>query len=231
MKLFLEEFEKEINKLKERLFGNGLIANKVLGMCRQKNIFYSIDDIPENFYQLNNASYMFLPGCRISIKQFGFWTKESKFLNKSISNNNENKFIYVYNRIGHVTCDMANHIGLLSNGTIICCCLDYEGEMGLGNINETSINSLEFRHKLDKLRENVLTCEVCRRCKGSMYIFDTTPLYEEVYQKIGAYSWDWHEPEADLWGRYGRWSKALSTVYIYTRIQANRIVLNIHSIQ
>jgi radical SAM protein with 4Fe4S-binding SPASM domain len=123
---------------------------------------------------------------------------------------------------GYQECSMADNIGILSNGEIICCCLDVEGDMRLGNLNENDFDSPAVTKKLESVRENALSQKLCRRCKGYVVIAERSPLQCDS-QKIIHFSQDWHPYEADMYGRGGRWSKELSTVFIYSRIDADYI--------
>ena len=72
-----------------------------------------------------------------------------------------------YSEVG--TCmGLINHIGILSNGDIVPCCLDSEGKIKLGNIYVDSILDI---YKLDRVKEmikgfkNNYKCEeLCRHC-------------------------------------------------------------------
>lgn len=226
---FLKSFTDRVKRLKEKLHSHTSspqFLSFYQSVYQNDHTFFDTASIPEDIWKLEGgSSYMFLPDCHLTIKQFGFWTKEKAFIKRALEETNPDKFIYIDKKLGSEPCSMANNIGLLSNGDIITCCLDYEGEMNLGNIKNTSIDSEEFLQKQKSITENPLQYEICQRCKGHMYIFDKSPLAANI-QKIEAYSWDWHDKENDMWGKEGRWSKELSTVFLYSRINGNLLSMN-----
>lgn len=63
---------------------------------------------------------------------------------------------------------LTNHIGILSDGTVVPCCLDSEGLINLGNIFEENleniINSDLYQKMLKGFRDNKRICELCKHC-------------------------------------------------------------------
>lgn len=63
---------------------------------------------------------------------------------------------------------LRNQAGILSNGTVIPCCLDGEGVINLGNIYEKSfseiIESERARNLVDGFSRRVAVEELCRKC-------------------------------------------------------------------
>lgn len=72
-----------------------------------------------------------------------------------------------YSEIG--TCrGLIDHIGILSNGDIVPCCLDSMGILKLGNIYEDNIEDI-FEKKIvnemiNGFRNNKKVCELCKHC-------------------------------------------------------------------
>ncbi|MEE1503352.1 MAG: radical SAM/SPASM domain-containing protein [Acutalibacteraceae bacterium] len=64
---------------------------------------------------------------------------------------------------------LRDHIGILSDGTVVPCCLDSEGAINLGNIFDSSLN-------------DILNSE---RAKAIKYGFDCRTAVEELCQKCG----------------------------------------------
>jgi len=61
-------------------------------------------------------------------------------------------------------------IGILADGTVTLCCIDYEGFTGLGNIHEESLEKILNRNRsiLTGLRETGdLHFETCKKCLGA----------------------------------------------------------------
>lgn len=63
---------------------------------------------------------------------------------------------------------MLDHFGLLSDGTVVPCCLDSEGTIRLGNVFETPLSDIlaspRARAMADGFRCRRATEELCRRC-------------------------------------------------------------------
>ena len=61
-----------------------------------------------------------------------------------------------------------SHIGILSDGTVVPCCLDSDGIINLGNIFEsnleTIINSNKFKTINEGFRNNKVICDLCKKC-------------------------------------------------------------------
>lgn len=61
-----------------------------------------------------------------------------------------------------------DHIGILSNGTIVPCCLDTKGIIDLGNIYDTSLaevlNNSTFKNMHINFRQNKKVQELCKHC-------------------------------------------------------------------
>lgn len=64
---------------------------------------------------------------------------------------------------------LKDHIGILSDGTIVPCCLDSKGIINLGNIFtdnlEDIINSKRYQDMLNEFKNNKKKEELCRHCK------------------------------------------------------------------
>ena len=72
-----------------------------------------------------------------------------------------------YSSIG--TCKgLINHIGILSDGTIIPCCLDSKGIINLGNIYTDSIEDIFNQDRVKKMitgfKNNYKCEELCKHC-------------------------------------------------------------------
>ena len=98
---------------------------------------------------------------------------ENYTINNHIFINNFHEFIWpdlnndYYNENG--TCyALKDHIGILSNGTIIPCCLDSEGIINLGNIYSDNLqdilNSKRVLNMLDGFKCNKKNEELCKHC-------------------------------------------------------------------
>ncbi|MDQ1352058.1 MAG: hypothetical protein QG657_2364, partial [Acidobacteriota bacterium] len=105
-------------------------------------IAVSRQTLPPNYRDLTEETfwgYMFMPNILLRFKQFAFWNREYTFLRSVIT---PDKFIYSEEKCEPQPCAMTDNLGLLANGNLVLCCLDYEGEMNLGNIKDTDIKEL-----------------------------------------------------------------------------------------
>ncbi len=72
------------------------------------------------------------------------------------------------NNIKGTCLGLKTHIGILSDGTIIPCCLDSNGIINLGNIfNEDLIdvlNSIRTKKIIEGFNNNKLCEKLCRKC-------------------------------------------------------------------
>ena len=73
----------------------------------------------------------------------------------------------IYNEYGKCYA-LKDHIGILSNGVVVPCCLDSNGIINLGNIFETSLDSIikssRYQHMLNGFKNNKKTELLCRKC-------------------------------------------------------------------
>ena len=63
---------------------------------------------------------------------------------------------------------LKDHLGILSNGDVIPCCLDVNGVIKLGNIYndnlDSIINSERYQHMLNGFKNNIKCEELCKHC-------------------------------------------------------------------
>ena len=61
-----------------------------------------------------------------------------------------------------------SHIGILSDGTVVPCCLDSDGIINLGNIFESDLNTIINSDKFKLINEgfsnNKVICDLCKKC-------------------------------------------------------------------
>jgi radical SAM protein with 4Fe4S-binding SPASM domain len=186
------------------------------------------DQLPENFHRLKDEvfwGYMFLPSVLLVFKSLELWARDLAFIKSIVP---ADRYVYIEENTEPRACVMAENIGLLANGDFVLCCLDYEGEMRLGNIDTARLEDVLRSEKRAAIRKNAMTEAVCRRCKGRVFIFDTGPLAakEQVVDKFGGGWWDW---EKDLYGESGRWTQGLARSYVFVRIPARTIEIRFFS--
>jgi len=163
--------------------------------------------------------YMVLPNVFLVFKSFEPWTRDEVFLRSVLPSD---RFVFNEENPGLRACPMTDSFGLLSNGDYVLCCLDYEGEMGLGNIASTTVASVLGSEGRARIRADAMTEPLCRRCKGTLFIFQTAPL-AACEQAVGQYSRGWWDLEPELYGRGGRWTNGEAWTYVLARIPARSV--------
>jgi MoaA/NifB/PqqE/SkfB family radical SAM enzyme len=131
-------------------------------ICRNiKHSDEEFPDIPENFVDLQEWDlwgYQVLPNIFLRIKHFG--TFGAHTLPRE-----------VLERVEPIKCDMANNnICILSDGTITVCCLDTEGDLSLGNIQDIRIIDALKSKRRATIIEDASRAKICRKCKGVIKI-------------------------------------------------------------
>ena len=95
-----------------------------------------------------------------TLKDNVFFDFDTEFIWPDINND-------YYNENG--TCQgLVNHIGILVDGSVVPCCLDYNGQLVLGNIYEDSLDNILKNDKavnmLDGFKCNIKKEELCKHC-------------------------------------------------------------------
>lgn len=94
-------------------------------------------------------------------------------INNRIFINNFHEFIWPDLDNDYYSCNgkcygLKDHIGILSNGTIIPCCLDTKGTINLGNIFKDNIadilNSRRVINMINNFNNNIKIEELCKHC-------------------------------------------------------------------
>ena len=191
-------------------------------------ISLSRESLPEDFQHLKGEDfwgYMFLPNVFLQFKSLELWTNENMFLESVIP---QDRFIYVEERTAPFQCPMAHNLGLLSNGDFVLCCLDYGGEMKLGNIKDLSVPDVLNSEKRRRILKDAMSEPLCRRCKGNVFVFDTSPL-DSSTQRVNHFGCGWEPFEEDLYGTGGRWTQGQASAYVFCRIPAEGLFIRIFS--
>lgn len=186
-------------------------------------------DVPENAPDLTEDQfwgYMFAPNCFIRFKNFGLWTKEESFMKTFLP---KESIVYVEEREEALDCSMAHNVSMLADGQLSLCCLDYEGEMKLPNLRDTSVVELLRSPERQAIAKDSMQTEVCRRCQGNMFVFDPEAAGAEA-ARIDKFGRGWYpfEPEAN--GIGGRWSNGQGWMYFLARQTANTLSLRYLSV-
>jgi organic radical activating enzyme len=184
--------------------------------------------LPPDFFRLKDEvfwGYMPLPNVFLVFKSFELWTRDEVFLRRILP---PDKFIYTEENPGPRPCSMTESFGLLANGDYAFCCLDYEGEMALGNIDENTVAQVLGQEHRARIRADAMSEPLCRRCKGNLFLLDTSLLDagEQVIDKFGYGFWPY---ESGLHGRGGRWTSGEAWAYVYARIPARGLAIDYFS--
>ena len=63
---------------------------------------------------------------------------------------------------------LSDHFGILSDGTVVPCCLDSDGNLSLGNLFDTPLSDILSSEKAQKIKDGFknrkAVSELCRRC-------------------------------------------------------------------
>ena len=89
-----------------------------------------------------------------------FFNKDEEFIWPSLAND-------IISEKG--TCyGTRSHIGILSDGTVVPCCLDSNGDINLGNIFEHNLEDIVNSERFKNMKEDFQNCkiseELCKRC-------------------------------------------------------------------
>jgi len=121
-----------------------------------------------NYYKLDNDfKEKVLKENNIKIKNNIYLDKDNEFTWPDNTSDNNNIF---------GTClGTRNHIGILSDGTVIPCCLDSKGILNLGNIYQNNLdeilNNKLFKEINEGFKNNKLTSNLCRNCRFRLQKF------------------------------------------------------------
>jgi organic radical activating enzyme len=188
------------------------------------------ETLPPDFHHLKDEFFwgaMFLPNVLLRFKQLELWSRDLAFL-KSVFP--KDTYIFVEERTEPRSCIMAGNLGLLANGEYVLCCLDYEAEMELGNIRDTGLKDVLASKKRRDVLQNAMSQAVCRRCKGTIFVFHTKPL-KSKRQAVDKFGQGWHVFEPGLYGLGGRWTRGTArAAYIFPRLMADKIKLKFYSV-
>lgn len=126
--------------LGNKLFKDSLVIKQLLDHYN-----LNINDVDINNIKLNNTLYI---------------NKDEEFVWPNINNS-------YYSEEGYCL-GLKSHIGILSDGTVIPCCLDSEGIINLGNIHKESIedilNKERTKNIINSFRNNKKIEELCKHC-------------------------------------------------------------------
>jgi len=80
---------------------------------------------------------------------------------------------------------MVDKIGILSDGKVVLCCLDYDGKTQIGNIFEHSLGDILSGSQkcIDRLRSGKFDFDRCAKCKG--YFSRRHKFFKQCFHNLG----------------------------------------------
>jgi len=185
--------------------------------------------LPPDFHRLKDEvfwGYMALPDVFLVFKSFELWTRDRAFLRAAFP---PGRFTYVEERVDPRPCVMADNLGLLANGEYVLCCLDYEGEMNLGNVDQTPVADVLQSVRRTAVRRDAMVEALCRRCRGNLFVFDTALRPNGTEQPVDKFGRGFWPREDGLHGVGGRWTNGKGWAYVFARVPARKIRLSFRS--
>jgi sulfatase maturation enzyme AslB (radical SAM superfamily) len=128
-----------------------------------------IEDIPNAAYSTETSfSYEITPNLIVSLKGFSIFGGTDTYL-EWLSKKEDYQYVIknIPQRIS-TPCKAAMSPSVLSNGEITCCCLDYEGSLSLGNIENISLLEAINSPYRAMVMNYPQYFETCRRCRGQL---------------------------------------------------------------
>ena len=112
--------------------------------------FYNCIDLKESINSIDN----------IKINEYVYINKDKEFVWPSLNNN--------IIRTSGPCFGLKTHIGIISDGTVIPCCLDSNGIIELGNIYKEDLNTIldkdRTKNIINGFNNNKLCEELCQKC-------------------------------------------------------------------
>lgn len=139
-------------------------------------IVRNLRDLPDGLFaelpkRINWLSWEVVPGLLITVKKFFIFSPNDCYL-KQITGSRPVKA--VVEETNGFACNLSKQLVVLSDGRIVCCCLDYDGEgLILGKIEEMSLQTASVLPQRKALIAKPETCAYCRCCRGrKIFIWD-----------------------------------------------------------
>jgi MoaA/NifB/PqqE/SkfB family radical SAM enzyme len=128
-----------------------------------------LNDIPKDFYKcVDEIHYEITPNLAILVKHVGKFGMPDTFVNFLNKRENYPYRIRNISQLFPIPCWSVKTPCVLSNGEIICCCVDTEGALSLGNIGSISLEDAVNCKKRELVMKYPFLFETCRKCKGRL---------------------------------------------------------------
>ena len=150
----IEEYMNNIFKAIDKLISNNTYISLRLWVENKNQV--KIIDMINDYYKCN----IDLTKQSYKINDYLYVKKFREFIWPDLSNN-------YYEEKG--TCyALRDHLGILSNGSIVPCCLDTKGIINLGNIFNDNLDDILKQERVISMQEGFRNCkkkeELCRHC-------------------------------------------------------------------
>lgn len=120
------------------------------------------NDLPPHITWIN---WEIFPNFFVTLKKFFLFSPNKNYLQHIFG---ETTKISVKPALKFDQCGLSKSVVILSNGDITFCCLDYEGELACGNIENMSIAEAAASEQRKKLLSAPYSFKYCRDCKGQL---------------------------------------------------------------
>lgn len=136
-----------------------LTQDNMTNLERQRN--REVLEIIENEFELDfKIEEKVVPGSGVKIAERIFINQDYEFQWPALHEEEDDGKGFCYG--------LRNQAGILANGTVIPCCLDGEGVINLGNINQSSFTDIiegdRAKRIVDGFSNRVAVEELCRKC-------------------------------------------------------------------
>lgn len=130
-------------------------------------LYRNYEDIPANLFaelppHIQWIRWEIFPNTFVTLKKFFFFSKNDAYLKNAL-----NMDFQVRPR-DSFKCGWPQDLTILSNGDISLCCLDYEGEISVGNIKDINLAEAAASAKRKAVIANPGQFEFCARCQGTL---------------------------------------------------------------
>ena len=127
---------------------------------KENQHFQNVIQLICNHYNCSDKKEDLLNIMNIKIKDRLYFNKDIEFEWPSLDNNINNKTGFCYG--------LKTHIGILSDGTVVPCCLDQDGIINLGNIFNQEIDEILSSEKtveiIENFKQNKRIEKLCQHC-------------------------------------------------------------------
>lgn len=146
-------------------------AHKKSSLPSRIGKFYygKLRDIPKDFYNRSDEiHYEITPNLAVFVKHVGKFGMPDTFVDFLNARKNCQYKIKNIPRFFPIPCWSVQTPCVLSNGEIVSCCVDAEGELSLGNIASISLEEAAKSKKRALVMKYPFLFETCRKCKGRL---------------------------------------------------------------